>query len=1440
MLKVYYLIVFFCLTISSTIAQSLYNDVGHIPESSRIDWTNAGLINKIDGADHFINISDYSGTDFEKITAALDDASEDGITMIYFPAGDYSFDNTINLKSNIVLMGEGEGITRFYFPIDQCSHCINITGNARTNELEIAVDIPKNGNEVTVLENLVENGYGGFPWIQYGENLNPNSEHDGYSFLGQVSKITNYDSPTSITVKDEASKAYSTGYDLKVWKMNPIENVGIENLSIERQLAFGQDGQGKGRTISINNAVNCWIRGVQLVRATGRHFTISHSAHIEISGCYANGAYHTHSDNSCGGGEDGFGYGIVLGESAVNCLIENNIFKGLRHSMLVGTGANTNVFTYNYSKEARIAQELEEWEYFDDLTLHGRYPYANLFEHNWVRRIEADDTHGNNGPFNAFVRNICEENGTKRGIVLKNAPHSAVIGNRLLLNIASGHPIITEGNTSLSVDLYGIQIYSGQDYETGDPRNHYFVAHTGGYGINGGYRLLDYSYFYSEGPYFLQNDYFFPSLGPLFVDEEQRIPAKDRYDNSSEKTYNLYPTRPPIEISIDQKNSSNTSFGEIEYWLETWQPPIAVPNQFEYKANSDIVLRADKNINENEKFNNWNGSFYHNHYIFLIGEESVSYTAFHEQVVSVSLQAVNILGEPIAKNIDFKDPWLNDYSDSPYGLRNQGKSAPFLQYSTPYSITLDSPHFGVIKDQFYHDPSKPYYAVKTEDTNFIDQIDGEEWAIEFHHWSEPNGKATFQNADALETPVVFHADGAEIRANYDPYTRHLASETDPLIRNNGDRVMVYGKETHPLDIPVDSGHLVYDGNRFFMVYQEDNQLFLTSSANCETWTVDELLPQSVHSYLGTEVEVEIVDYSIAFANGSIDSDFNRSAFSIAWVERVTAGGGFTGYAAYYVEKDIATNSWSNLIELENSFLVGSAEILNGIELLTDIKGDSENYASFVAVLEKELDGSFYFDAIRSIAGQGQFETVFENKPGRQVSITSEGMGSSLSYLYIAYLDDDELTHQGYNIVNGRFDQKRVISSLFPNSYDHQNPSIIYVSEGDHNDPRYSYIAWEATRGGYSEIVTAKVNSQGSGSVESGHVVSARYQRKNCTSPVLSYNQVSHEFALTYESAGEVIQIANLDTFSPRQWYYKNYGEGYAPTAPRYHAPGIAYNQSEADFHRIKATRQDPNYGPNPGPVKLKEVQRIDYQLSALENGGQEGLISIDLVELKKENEPLPVAKDMKTKSVSFDGRDQISYAVSVRFINVSQTLNPDKVLLSLALEADESKLPLSNFKVREVSAESENEIKDFIKASTVTNLPVSNGQIEVELGVAAKKEHYTILMTQEDIDNSLSKAIRIEDEQFSQMIPTQYALDQNYPNPFNPFTTITYALPEQGNVELTVYNSLGQKVKTLVNKHQQAGYHSYIFNGNSVASGIYFYSLKTASYQQTRKMLLIK
>jgi hypothetical protein len=325
--------------------------------------------------------------------------------------------------------------------------------------------------------------------------------------------------------------------------------------------------------------------------------------------------------------------------------------------------------------------------------------------------------------------------------------------------------------------------------------------------------------------------------------------------------------------------------------------------------------------------------------------------------------------------------------------------------------------------------------------------------------------------------------------------------------------------------------------------------------------------------------------------------------------------------------------------------------------------------------------------------------------------------------------------------------------------------------------------------------------------------------------------------LTYESAGEVIQIANLDTFSPRQWYYKNYGEGYAPTAPRNHAPGIAFNRSESGFHRIVATQADPNIGIG----TLAEVQRMDFRLSPAENGGQEGLISIDMVELKKGNEALPVDKKMKTQTVNFTSTDQVSSAVSVRFINVSKALNPDKVLLSLALETGTGKLPLSNFKVREVSADSENEIKDFIKASTVTNLPVSSGKIAVDLGVASEVEHYTVLMTEEDIDNILGKAHRIgDDTRFAELLPTHFMLEQNYPNPFNPYTNITYALPQATDVHLVLYDVGGRKIRTLVNKHQAAGFHHYMLNGTDLASGVYLYSIQTPGFRQTRKLVLLK
>jgi len=85
-----------------------------------------------------------------------------------------------------------------------------------------------------------------------------------------------------------------------------------------------------------------------------------------------------------------------------------------------------------------------------------------------------------------------------------------------------------------------------------------------------------------------------------------------------------------------------------------------------------------------------------------------------------------------------------------------------------------------------------------------------------------------------------------------------------------------------------------------------------------------------------------------------------------------------------------------------------------------------------------------------------------------------------------------------------------------------------------------------------------------------------------------------------------------------------------------------------------------------------------------------------------------------------------------------------------------------------------------------------------------------------------------------------YQLEQNYPNPFNPTTTIGYTIPKSGKVELKIFNLLGQNVAILVNQYQNPGTYKVAFSGFDLPSGIYFYSIKSAGFFETKKMILIK
>ena len=98
---------------------------------------------------------------------------------------------------------------------------------------------------------------------------------------------------------------------------------------------------------------------------------------------------------------------------------------------------------------------------------------------------------------------------------------------------------------------------------------------------------------------------------------------------------------------------------------------------------------------------------------------------------------------------------------------------------------------------------------------------------------------------------------------------------------------------------------------------------------------------------------------------------------------------------------------------------------------------------------------------------------------------------------------------------------------------------------------------------------------------------------------------------------------------------------------------------------------------------------------------------------------------------------------------------------------------------------------------------------------------------------------------FDSNIPKNFSLKQNYPNPFNPITSIRYDLPEDGLVNITIYDMMGRIVKTLVNDFHTPGFKSVQWNATNernepASAGLYLYTIQAGDFRQTKKMVLLK
>jgi photosystem II stability/assembly factor-like uncharacterized protein len=118
--------------------------------------------------------------------------------------------------------------------------------------------------------------------------------------------------------------------------------------------------------------------------------------------------------------------------------------------------------------------------------------------------------------------------------------------------------------------------------------------------------------------------------------------------------------------------------------------------------------------------------------------------------------------------------------------------------------------------------------------------------------------------------------------------------------------------------------------------------------------------------------------------------------------------------------------------------------------------------------------------------------------------------------------------------------------------------------------------------------------------------------------------------------------------------------------------------------------------------------------------------------------------------------------------------------------------------------------------------------------------HLYMIATDGSVIRYRDSSILLGVKPISGNIPNDYKLEQNYPNPFNPVTTINYSLPKASNVSIKVYDMLGNEVMNVVNEFRQAGNYSATVDASLLASGVYFYKMVAGSYQDAKKMILVK
>ena len=484
-------------------AREALTSVCNLPVESRARWARAGLAGTTTNFTTVLNVKNYgakgNGTndDYSAINTTVSKAPAGSV--VYLPAGTYRLTQPIYLKSNMILRGAGSALTSLIFEGSGTAECcigiVHWDSDQPTNYVTVAGGMTLGSTEVTVSS---VSGFLPGDIIEIEEDNDPAwGWNDSWQLRlpGQINRVTAVNtSGKRLTLDRQLRHTFTAARNPRLRHLVTYANVGIENLFVRRKDAIA------GYTIEMKHAVRCWVRNVESYMTYKAHVWMERAFECDLRQNYFHDAFVF--------GDGGQGYGVCCGKRTSDCLIEDNVFYHLRHSMIVGIGANGNVYGYNYSSARALDPVYGTPQ--ADISVHGNYVFMNLFEGNVAEKADVPDWYWPAGPGNTLFRNRISNSGTA---IQVGSDSQNFLGN-----------VLTDGTITLTKSLQGVVDYD--NVKDGDMKKAALLSISSG--------VLPDSLYHCVPPSFIlnANGVSWPPIGPgLSLDSA--TPAKVRYTSGA-------------------------------------------------------------------------------------------------------------------------------------------------------------------------------------------------------------------------------------------------------------------------------------------------------------------------------------------------------------------------------------------------------------------------------------------------------------------------------------------------------------------------------------------------------------------------------------------------------------------------------------------------------------------------------------------------------------------------------------------------------------------------------------------------------------------------------------------------------------------------------------------------------------------------------------------